>query len=286
MAMRDPSSRRATAATTAVSSARSGSWLHSRLYAWFGAASALAIGASGSVARADEASKEPAASGAAADVKTVDAAELKAAPSDQPPADQAEWEREKATRRSGVTIGLQGNIGLGMASGYPLDLKKIGRASYYTQTSVGLGAMGIFWVGVSLKDWLAFGVGASIDGLLAGDKSGWGPGGLFRIEGFPLWPLGGIGKEIGATFDAGASAISVQQKDHENNLIDGGAASYLGGGVFYEGIRFWHVSSGPGVYAGYMWSDTVRHGTVSLSYRLTFYSGSAVPEKKKVSARR
>lgn len=205
-----------------------------------------------------------------------------------PPADEPVWEREPSTRRDGLIFGLQGNLGLAMASGYPLDLKKIGRAAHYTETDIGFSAIGLLWVGVALKDWLSFGVGATLDGLVAGDeKLGWGYGGVFRLEGFPLWPLGGIGKEIGVTFDAGASAFAVPKPDSNAvKLIDGGAASYLGGGVFYEGIRYWRISMGPGIYAGYMWSDTVRHGAVTLDFRATFYSHAAEPEQKKAVARR
>jgi hypothetical protein len=203
------------------------------------------------------------------------AEEAKAAPAD-PPQDEPEWEREAPTRRSGLVIGIQAGGGLGMASGYPLDLKKIGRAAYYTQTSVGLNGLAIGWIGYSLKDWLTFGVGAGLDGLLAGDTPGWGAVGVFRVEAFPLFPLGGAFREIGVTFDGGAALMEVSHVDDiEKNLIDAGVASYLGGGAFFEGIRFWRVSTGPGVYASYMWSDTVRHGIVTLDWRVTLYGGSA-----------
>ena len=163
-----------------------------------------------------------------------------------------------------------------MASGYPLDLKKIGRAAYYTQTSVGLNGLAIGWIGYSLKDWLTFGVGAGLDGLLAGDKRGWGPAGVFRVEAFPLFPLGGVFRELGVTLDGGAAMMEVSHEDDiEKNLIDAGVGSYLGGGAFFEGIRFWRVSTGPGVYASYMWSDSVRHGMVTLDWRVTLYAGSA-----------
>jgi hypothetical protein len=209
-----------------------------------------------------------------------------AARADDPASDEAAWAHDQPTRRSGVIVGLQGNIGLAMASGYPLDLKKIGRASYYTETPIGLGGMGLAWIGVSLKDWLSFGLGAYLDGLVVGDKNGWGPGGVFRLEGFPLWPLGGVGRDIGLTFDAGTAAVTVSQKDNSaTDLIDGGAASYLGGGVFYEGLRFWRMSAGPGVYAGYMWSDTLRHGMVTLDFRVTLYAGSVEAQKKAAAAR-
>lgn len=192
-----------------------------------------------------------------------------------PPPEQPAWEREVSTRRSGVIVGLQGNIGPAMASGYPLDLKKIGRQSYYTETGVGLGATGFLWLGVALKDWLSVGVGGSLDGIVAGDLSGWGPGGAFRIEAFPLWPFGGRARDVGVTIDAGTSALYVAKSGPDATyLIDGGAASYIGGGVFYEGLRFWRISAGPGIYAGYTWSDTVRHGAVTLDFRMTLYTGS------------
>jgi hypothetical protein len=204
----------------------------------------------------------------------------KAAAAD-PPADEPEWEREAPTRRSGVVIGIQAGGGLGMASGYPLDLKKIGRAAYYTQTSVGLNGLAIGWIGYSLKDWLTFGAGAGLDGLVAGDKLGWGAVGVFRVEAFPLFPLGGVFRELGVTLDGGAALMEVSHADDiEKNLIDAGVGSYLGGGAFFEGIRFWRVSTGPGVYASYMWSDSVRHGMVTLDWRVTLYGGSASAVKR------
>ena len=36
-----------------------------------------------------------------------------------------------------------------------------------------------------------------------------------------------------------------------------------------------YISTGLGIYAGYLWSDTVRHGAVTLDWRVTFYSHSS-----------
>lgn len=193
---------------------------------------------------------------------------------------------QPATRRNGLIVGLQGNAGPSMVAGYPLDLKKIGHSTYYTETPIGLGGSGLLWVGVSLKDWLSVGLGGTLDGLVAGDNHGFGYGGVLRLEAYPLWSYGGIGEDLGVTFDAGASAIAVTQEDRPKvNIIDGGAASFIGGGVFYEGIRYWRVSAGPGIYAGYMWSDTVRHGSVMLDFRVTLYAGDVTGSKKATAAR-
>jgi hypothetical protein len=137
---------------------------------------------------------------------------------------------------------------------------------------------------VALKDWLSVGLGGSLDGLVVGDYLGWGYGGMFRVEGFPLFSLGGIARDIGITFDAGAFAFTVAPSEGDAlNVIDGGAASYLGGGVFYEGFRIWRVAMGPGIYAGYMWSDTVRHGSVTLDVRVTLYTGGVEAGKAAAS---
>jgi len=237
------------------------------LFVGAGASVVLAVGQ----ARAD----------GAADTKAAVAAPPSEDVAPPPPPDQAAWEQVKFTRRSGLLVGLEGHIGPAMASGYPLDLKKIGRQSYYTETGIGLGGGGFLWVGVALKDWLSVGVGASLDGITSGDVGGWGWGGAFRLEVFPLFPLGGVAREIGVTFDAGASALyATKDSDPTTYVIDGGAASYIGGGVFYEGLRFWRISAGPGIYAGYKWSDTVRSGAVTLNLRATLYSGDVEPERR------
>jgi hypothetical protein len=200
---------------------------------------------------------------------------------DEAGSEEPEWERRPAVRRSGFTSGLAAIASVGMASGYPLDLKKIGRERYYTQTDVAIGGIGLVWVGGALTDWLTVGIGGGANVLGASDLTGGALVALLHVDTFPLWPLGGFWREVGVTLDGGASFASFWPSGSDaGDVINGGASSYIGGGVFYEGLRFWRVSTGPGVYANYMWSDTIRYGNVGVGWRMALYSGPSAPAKK------
>lgn len=208
----------------------------------------------------------------------TDASNQPAARAAAPPAQPAEveeppWENQKPQRRGGFTAGFAGGVSLGMASGYPLDVKKIGRQSYYTQSDIGVGGTGILWVGGALTDWLTFGLGASGEIFSLGDGTATGVGFVFHIDTFPLLTLGGRWRDVGVMLDAGASMFTLTpSSDDKQILIDGGAASHLGGGVFFESMRFWKVGTGPYLHGSYMWSDSVRHGMVTLGWRVSLYT--------------
>jgi hypothetical protein len=241
------------------------------------------IGPAREALAAEDTAKEtkPAEADAAARVtaKDIKAPETKAEttieeapPAMPPPADEPEWERQQATRRGGFTAGLLTSAAVGMASGYPLDLKKIGRERYYTQSDVAIAGTGAVWIGFSLTDWLSVGLGINGDLLGASGLSGGGASAFFRAEAFPLWSFGGVFREIGAAIDAGAATALFTSTEDDTDRINAGVASYIGGGAFYEGIRFWHVSMGPGVSANYMWSDTVRYGNIGVGWRIAVYT--------------
>lgn len=215
---------------------------------------------------AEEATDKPAAG------TTTPTDAVEAPPVMPPPADEPEWEKRPATRRSGFTAGLLTSAAVGMASGYPLDLKKIGRERYYTQSDIAIGGSGSFWIGFSLIDWLSVGLGINGNVLGAPGLEGGGASAFFRAEAFPLWSLGGIYREIGASIDAGAATALFSSTEDESDRINSGIASYISGGAFYEGIRLWHVAMGPSVFANYMWSDTVRYGNIGLGWRIAVYS--------------
>jgi hypothetical protein len=239
-------------------------------------------------AQAGEAPKSAAdatkASSTKADAETVKAAELVKAAPDSSASDEPAWERQPAVRRSGFTAGIATIASLGMASGYPLDLKKIGRERYYTQTDVAIGGIGAVWIGGALTDWLSVGLGGGGALLGVSDLSGGALVALLRVETFPLWPLGGFWRDVGVTLDGGASFAWFYPSDTEGaDVINGGASSYVGGGVFYEGLRFWRVSTGPTVYANYMWSDTIRYGNIGVGWRIALYSAPSTQKVPKVA---
>lgn len=193
---------------------------------------------------------------------------------------EAAWEKAPALRRSGFMVGLMPVFSLGQASGYPLDLKKIGRERFYTESNIAVGGVGLFWLGGALSDWLTFGLGTQGAALAPSDLSGGAYGVIFRTELFPLFGLGGRLRELGVGFDVGASVAGFSPSvEPERAVIDGGAASHLGVSIFYEGLRVWHLSAGPGLYADYTWSDTIRYGNVGLGFRTVLYTGAAAKKK-------
>jgi hypothetical protein len=206
---------------------------------------------------------------------------LEEAPAMPPPADEPEWEKRPATRRSGFTAGILTAAALGMASGYPLDLKKIGRERYYTQSDVSIAGTGAAWLGFSLIDWLSVGLGINGNLLGASGLSGGGAAVFFRAEAFPMWSYGGIFREIGASIDAGAASALFTSTEDDSNRINAGVASYIGGSAFYEGIRVWHAAMGPTLFANYMWSDTVRYGNIGVGWRVAVYSDPVANKDKK-----
>jgi hypothetical protein len=90
---------------------------------------------------------------------------------------------------------------------------------------------------------------------------------------FPLFWRGGVWREIGVTIDTGIGGAVTTFGEGEEKVIDGGAISRIGGGVFYEGIRLWKISTGPWLYADYTWSSSVREGGVYLGWRTVVYTG-------------
>lgn len=66
------------------------------------------------------------------------------------------------------------------------------------------------------------------------------------------------------------------KSDSSVKLVDGGAASRLGLGVFYEGLRFSRFSAVPFAAFAYVFSDSLRHGAGLVGFR-TVLCASKVP---------
>jgi hypothetical protein len=210
---------------------------------------------------------------APADAKPAAAAEdPKPAPAAARPPPPA-WEIAPATRRSGFTAGIALGFGLSSIVGYPNDAKKIGLQRYYTATGARPTPIGQTWIGGALTDWFTFGIGVIGSKLLTGDKANTN-GFSFHVEAFPLFWMGGRLRDLGVTLDAGSGTSNVTSgPSDENKLVQSSAASLIGGGVFYEGFRFWRVATGPFLVGNYMWSDTVRRPGIFLGWRAALYTG-------------
>lgn len=205
---------------------------------------------------------------AAAEPPDAGADTAKAAASSEPAS-----QHPQATRRSGFTMSASLGPSLGRAAGFPNDTRKIGRTPYYTETAVG-GGLATGWIGVALSDWLTFGLGGTYGWVFGGDAQVESAGILFRVEAFPLWPVGGVFRDIGLNLNSGVGLLSATSADNpEITLINGGLASWIGVGAFYEGIRLWRLSMGPFAVYDYMWSASVKLPVATIGWRTTLYVG-------------
>jgi hypothetical protein len=184
------------------------------------------------------------------------------------------WDSAPATYRSGFVVGLALGSGVVSFSGYPNDSRKIGLLSHYTATGASFGGMGSLWFGGALSDWFTFGVGFTGGSMpLLSDQKASSGGLIFHVEAYPLFTLGKRWRDVGVMFDAGTGSATVTPKDSEKKLIDGGSASQIGGGPFYEGFKLWKLKGGPFIEGSYVWSDSVRRPAVFFGWRTSLYTG-------------
>jgi len=175
-------------------------------------------------------------------------------------------------RRGGVVVGLAAGLGVASIVGYPNDLRKEGYASWYTATGVRPSALGELWIGNAFSDWFVFGLGFTGSPLFAtGSDKARSFGGLFHIEAFPLYRLGGHLRDLGIMLDAGIGTATVTDA-MSNKVVDGSAAALLGGGVFYEVVRTWKIGQGPFLMGNYVWSDTALRPAIYAGWRMSLYT--------------
>jgi hypothetical protein len=101
-------------------------------------------------------------------------------------------------------------------------------------------------------------------------------GGAFAIgmhlEGFPLYSLGGLYRDLGISAEFGAGGGVVLDSDDEETA-NGGSMSMVGAGVFFEPWQFWQMSTGPAVMYVHQFSRPLTVHAALLGWRLAFYSG-------------
>jgi hypothetical protein len=132
--------------------------------------------------------------------------------------------------------------------------------------------VGELWIGGALTDYVNFGLGFTSSMLFAtGDNKARLTGGIFRVEAFPLFPLGGPLRDLGVRFDAGLGVGQVTDPSGAA-LVDSSSASIIGGGIFWEGLRAWKTAHGPMLIANYLWSDTARRPAIFLGWRSVLYT--------------
>ena len=183
------------------------------------------------------------------------------------------WETAKAERRSGFAMGLSVGGGLGASNGYPNDSKKIGRAKYYSESGLGLGTGSAIWLGGALTDWLNLGIGFGFSNPYAKGSSSPAPLAFFHNDVYPLYPLKGLFRDVGATFEFGLGFPKTVATKTQVTLIDGAGSSYIFAGAFWEPLKVWKLRMGPYAGAHYLFSESVRRPLALVGFRLTLYVG-------------
>jgi hypothetical protein len=174
-------------------------------------------------------------------------------------------------RRGGFSFGIALGPALGVATGYPNDARKIDRSEFFTSTGFAGGGAGTAWLGLAFTDWLSFGI-AGYGGMLVGrDVRAQSAAFAFRVEGFPAWLLGGAGRELGVSLEAGVGVVNGAPKGGGDDVIASGGASRFGFGLFYEGIRAWKFSMGPFASVDVIWSSSALRPIAWLGWRTAFY---------------
>jgi hypothetical protein len=181
-----------------------------------------------------------------------------------------------AERRTGVVVGFGLGAGIAGASGYPNAESKIGNPTYYDGSDAMGGGGGTLFVMGAMSDWLSFGVFYTRANFKSANWTTTGGGGGFRVDLFPLYPLGRGFRDIGVygQFGIGSSTLSPTSGDREPAT---GTESFMGGGVFYD---FWLGKVGPGHFAAgptleydvELTQANERHGAL-LGGRIAFYAG-------------
>jgi hypothetical protein len=188
-----------------------------------------------------------------------------------PPGEKSAPKEAPAERRSGFTFGLSGGLLTGGARGYPNDVAKIGFAEYRTQTGVGVSTGGALWLGGALSDWLNVGFGMFGGGFERRGLKVSSAAFQARVELFPLFYQGGPLRDLGVLLTAGTGVTVVERG--ATSVAEGVGTSAVGGGVFYEPWRWWHLTFGPQLEYLHQFSDSIRAHTLVLGVRTAFYGG-------------
>ena len=169
-------------------------------------------------------------------------------------------------------MGLSLGGGFGASNGYPNDARKIDRAKYYQETGIGLATGSGIWLGGALTDWLNLGIGFGFSNLYSSGASSPAPLAFFHNDLYPLYPLKGGFRDIGATFEFGLGFPKTVATKTKETLIDGAGSSYVFVGAFWEPLKVWKLRMGPLVGAHYLFSQSIRRPLALVGFRLTLYA--------------
>lgn len=189
--------------------------------------------------------------------------------------DGESYDAPPAERRNGVMVSLQTDFGYVSVEGYPNKLGEIGDPVYRSHVG-GVGNSVSLVLGGALRDWLTTGLVVRLGGVSAENNILAGASAIgVQLQGFPLWSLGGVGRDLGLTGEVGVglgSIVDATDKDDPTILADGGAMSHLSLGVSYEVWKFWLFSAGPVVNYTHQFSQSMTSHLVTGGIKLAFYS--------------
>ncbi len=174
-------------------------------------------------------------------------------------------------RRSDFMFSVTGGFVLGVVSGYPNDVDKIDQPAYEASTGAAPGYGGTAIIGLAFRDWLGFGIGLHQSKFSGGGHAGSALLFLFRTEAYPFYEMGAVGKDLGLAVTGGLGVLKLEHDGEKS--ADGGAASVVGLGAFWEGLQFGQISLGPALDYQYVFSTSISGHLTTLGLRGVFYGG-------------
>jgi hypothetical protein len=188
-------------------------------------------------------------------------------------------------RRGGFALGLSMGFGVASVNGFPNKVESLSDPNAEVFTGAAVANSLSLWVGGALRDWFTFGIGARSTAGFASDNFASLPALLFHVEGFPLFFKGGHYQNLGLALDGGLGTgviFGMDAKPGSDPLASGGSMSFVGLTAFYEPLRFWHFSAGPGLSYTHSFSQSLQSHDVLLSFRMTFYGNQPkLPKARK-----
>lgn len=173
-------------------------------------------------------------------------------------------------RRGGLTVGLALGPLAGAASGYPNDLKAIGRPEFFTETGFSAGGAASGWLGVTFNDYLSFGLAGYGGAMASANQLTQTTAFAFRVETYPAYSFGGAFRDLGLSVESGLAVAETTSLDDGAKLIASGAASRAALGIFWEGLEVWKLRMGPFVAADMVWSSPMTRTATWLGWRTNF----------------
>ena len=181
-----------------------------------------------------------------------------------------DYRSAKNRRRAHFMAGLSVGLHVGNASGFPNESEKIDNPLYETDTGTALGPGGAAWLGVAMADWLSVGLGAASVQLGSEQVKAQTTAFLCRVETYPLYFAGGAWRDLGVGGNFGLGLLTLTEDGEEK--ADAGAASLIGGSLFFEAFRSAGLALGPVVEVSHMWSFSANQTAGLFGARLAFYS--------------